>query len=285
MGRGIRLSVGAFAVFVSLVLTAAPALAGTYQYNGKKTSVSSMKRGSKSAMCKQGRGLVGGGVIDDADASGQARVVSLQPVDRQRHDPDHVTDDGFKATVDNTGGTTLHMKTWAICAKRKVAKHLVYRSEDGASGSNDAIAPCPEGSRVVSGGGHIPGPFGEPALHASAPLDRPDTDLLPDDAWDYFVDVPGSSVPTAYVVCAKGKYAGGLHYVTADANIGPSFGSLKAHCDDGEHILGGGSGGSDLPILVFPSDEGPKHAANAWISHAAVPNSATPFEVTAICHH
>jgi hypothetical protein len=284
MGRGIRLSVGGFAVFVSLALTAAPAPAGTYQYIGKGKSVSSMKRGSKSVMCTQGRGVVGGGVIDDADASGQARLVSLQPVDRHRHDPDHVTDDGFKATVDNTAGTTLHMKTWAICAKRKVAKHLVYRSAiaDEMS-SNSAIVSCPEGSRVVSGGGHIPGPFGEPALHTSAPLDRTDADQIPDDAWNYFVE-PTSGVPTAYVVCAKGKYAHGLHYVTTDANIGPSFGSLQADCANGEHILGGGSGGSDIPIVVFPSDEGPKEAANAWISHAAVPNSPTPFEVTAICH-
>jgi hypothetical protein len=243
-----------------------------------------MKRGSKSVMCTQGRGLVGGGVIDDADASGQARVVSLQPLDRHRHDPDHVTDDGFKATVDNTGGKTLHMKTWAICAKRKVAKHLVYRSVTPMSGANDAIVSCPEGSRVVSGGGSIPGSFGEPALHTSAPLDTTDTDLFPDDEWDYFVE-PGSGVPTAYVVCAKGKYATGLHYVTTDADIGPSFGSLQANCAHGEHILGGGSGGSDLPILVFPSDDGPKAGANAWISHAAVPNSPTPFEVTAICHH
>ena len=225
---------------------------------------------------------MGGGVIDDADGSGQARVVSLQPLDRHRHDPDHVTDDGFRATVDNTGGKTLHMKTWAICAKRKVAKHLLYRSAKAGEASNDVSVSCPRGSRVVSGGGSIPGPFGEPALHSSTPLDTTDADEFPDDNWDYFVE-PGPGVPTAYVVCAKGKYANGLHYVTTDANIGPSFGSLDADCAQGEHVLGGGSGGSDIPIVVFPSDEGPKNGVD-WISHAAVPSSPTPFEVTAICH-
>jgi hypothetical protein len=292
MGRGTQVLTGAGAALACLAMTAAPALADKFDYLSKGKSVDAGKRGTKKVMCKDGRGLVGGGVIDDATEDNWSRVVSLQPLDKHGHDPDHVTDDGFKASVDNVGASALHMKTWAICAKHKVAKHLIYRSAKADPTTfNDALVSCPNGSRVVSGGGAIPGGFDESVLHSSEPTDGPDGDLLPDDGWNYFTEVTGSSRATAYVVCAKGKFAKGLHYKTTANNIGPDFGFLQANCDNDEGVLGGGEGGTDIPIVVFPSDDGPADTGdpgslpdNGWISHASVPNSPTPFAVYAICH-
>lgn len=280
-------------IFTCAHVAAAPAHVATYDYLGKGKSVASMKRGSKVVKCKDRSRLVGGGVTNTA-GQGQASISALRPIDIKGHgDPDHVADDGFKATIDNHSDATLHMKTWAICAKRKVAKHFVYRSEqaDFTDGANSLVLDCPSGSRIVSGGGLAPGGFGESSVHFSVPQDGPDPNMLPDDEWGFYVDLTAARTVTVYAVCAKGKWARGLHYVTSESNIGPNFGFLKAKCANGQRVLGGGAQGTDLAIETLLSDDGPADGGdpgvlpdNSWIAHANVPNSPTPYGVYAICH-
>ena len=104
-------------------------------------------------------------------------------------------------------------------------------------------APCPSGTRVLSGGGYNTGGFDTGVATHSYPADDGDRGKKPDDAWKVKWTTEADVEIRAYAVCADKR----VRYLMAPRSLSAeaaSRGEFSAGtCDAGFDAFGGGSSG------------------------------------------
>jgi hypothetical protein len=160
------------------------------------------------ARCPRHARVIGGGVGNDFQYPGKAYVARTQPLDGG--DRDRLPDDGWKGTMvryDTTGPST-EFKVVALCIRESnYADGLKYRSREEfptEEAFEVAVAPCPDGTSTVGGGGGIR-PESNSRFGASVPWDLDgEGDFTPDNGWAAGITsfTPRQNpVVTSYAIC------------------------------------------------------------------------------------
>lgn len=197
---------GAMCSLLTLALGAgaAPAVHASISYRTRVETVPSGEQRSALAKCPAGATVLGGGVTNPGGFD-EAWVNATRPEDGP--DGDTKCDDAWIGYVDNGSADELTLTAYAICARGKIVRDVIYRSKAETilpRRQGFATARCPAGMKVVGGGVFNPGRWFEGEVNAKRPEDGPDADGARNDAWIGFVDNFGPLDPlkvTTYAIC------------------------------------------------------------------------------------
>jgi hypothetical protein len=283
--RGKGIAVLAALAFVPLVAPPADAAVGGLSYRQAYRLVPTGESASKTALCRGGSSVVGGGV-DIVGGHNLTTVRSSRPVDSG--DAGTTPDDGWSATMNNGAPTDRLMTVFAICASKGRFRYV--------KASQDLLAPdvssknvfCPNGQYVTGGGAGLSGKQQGVRLNWSINIDGDeDGDPTPDDGW--FAKARNTSSIdsriTTYAICTRTP----LVYVedTASINTEGFAQPLQIDCPAGK-VLGGGlfADSADAVHSTFPLDgaDVDGSANDAWLGRIIKSaGGADPYVVRAIC--
>jgi hypothetical protein len=237
-----------------------------------------------------GLSLVSGGarVSEDDGVTpfklGQAWLVSMDPIDQIAP----AGPDSWHEIIDNRStNASLDRGDVAVCGDVSERSYVSNDKPSPKRARTKAKVSCPDGKRVLGGGGAASGPFLSQRLVASAPFDSPDPGKRPDDGWRIAVDNRSNQKLeiTAHAICAP---VSGLSYTSK------AFRARKrkrkhaeAPCPDGEYVIGGGltQRGKARKVSLVASYIDPEVTHDHW--YVEVDNlSRKRFKgkVFAICH-
>ncbi len=190
----------------------------------------------------------------------------------------------------NTGSNSP-LAAYAICTPKqgKVSDEAMFELVPAAPADATVDVACTSGN-AVGGGVAASGSAADFWLHANLPLDLVDSNQEPDDGWrgTMFHHQGSLSGMTVRLVCMEGKVP---DYETKSRSTDGSP-TLKAMCDDGKSVTGGGAfagaDASDSHVLsTVPVDS--KRDRNripddGWKASFYNDNAVNQtFAVTAIC--
>ena len=230
----------AFAIAVATGVSAAGlglALASggaSYETTSKNVPNTGAARTSATSKCGSGRHVTGGGVQVTGEA-GSLELEVGQTLPAKKNTAWH-------GGANNTSSTTAQMAVTAICEKGKFTYKTVKASIP-VDKAVRAVAKCPLGTFVLSGGAGAPGDHGV-EVFLSEPRDGPDKGTKLNDAWAGGVNNSSSHKTklTVTAICAKVptraiKRVDGPRQTLPDNTQD----SGKAMCPSGTHVVGGGA--------------------------------------------
>jgi hypothetical protein len=183
--------------------------------------------GTATAKCKNNEHVSGGGFEGVNDLGAASQTV---PVDD--NDGDRKPDDGWKSTVTSPDEGVAY--SYAIC----VRSPLTYVLEDAKVKKNkarSATASCPDGKRVLGGGGSA-GAGNE--LDSTFPVDDSDAGKATDDGWRIKTYGDKARTIKAWAICGKDKVA----YKESDLEIPVAQGlGFHGQCPNDKSIVGMGA--------------------------------------------
>lgn len=288
----VRLAIGtAVAVVLAGGAAAAAAVSGLH-YNQSPGTAAGRRTTFAHGRCKAGTKVVGGGATVAGGAHHAGAIVGIYPEDSSK-DANKIPDNVWTSRVDTFGNASEPMTAFAICAAPAFATGITYAETHVPSigyGEPEQTANCPPGTHVLGGGGFlsVSAAKAETEIIASRPVDGPDADKRPNDAWKYLAGVYGPGNLTystnAYAICAKPS---NIHATityrlkTGSVNEGAQ-GTISSPCFAGESVVGGGfvihpdylygvpvngdepAGTSAWKVVVTNYNTSPKVGVTAW---------------------
>ena len=212
---------------------------------------------------------------------------------------------GWTGSIDNYpgGNTSDTMNLQVICAKNAKGDYREIHIEDGLRVPDDSIKGrtirCGQGQAVVGGGADTSLNAGieyEFYMSMSMPVDGPDSDHAPNDAWrvEYNNDEDASgqtSRADLYVICDKQRGPSAYRYPTQTTKVPDGTeGAKSVECNKDERLVGGGAGAlapysaSMLMNSLRFDNSGSRDYEQAYFDNYATPDGKKrEFSVTAIC--
>jgi hypothetical protein len=212
---------------------------------------------------------------------------------------------GWTGSIDNyPGGSTSNtMYVQVICAKNAKGDYREIHVEDGLKVRDDSLKgrtlSCGRGQAVVGGGA-------DTSLNAaiefefymsmSMPVDGPDSDHAPNDAWrvEYNNDEDSSgktSKADLYAICDKRRGPSAYRYPTQTTKVADGTqGAKSVGCKGNERLVGGGTGAlapysaSMLMNSLRFDNSGDSDYAQAYFDNYTTPDGKKrEFSITSIC--
>jgi len=183
------------------------------------------------AECPNGTRLIGlGGRYLGGGVGSDTIFNALNPIDgpdQNIRPDDAVRTRGF--TVSGSGG----IGSQAVCAAGTRVLNTVKAVAEPDKGAT-AMAPCPSGTHVTSGGGQVTGDTEVTRLHSSSPFDGGDRDKRPDDGWRVRAYNPSNSAVqvVANVFCADEQ----PRYQEQEYEIQGGIGLGTSECETGRPL-------------------------------------------------
>jgi hypothetical protein len=156
----------------------------------------------------------------------------------------------WSATLSNFGSRSFVETVTATCATNAVAGGVTFERASNTAAPSFAqttqVSNCPSGTKLIGGGGGANGGGGDPVgIVGMRPIDGPDSNTKPDDAWENRMDsyspLPGFLAADA--ICApQAQIHVHRSYVKVQRRVN-AFGTvkLKAPCRRHWKAIGGGA--------------------------------------------